>query len=394
MIRKTAGDWAFAGRARRPGRLRGRERGGPGEAFAGAADPCGCSPVTGLQAPLPVCSPSNPCTRPAPELRVPVITSSSDAPLCRTTAPGRPFFDDGPPLSWVDPSGVARYACRFGPRGAAAGSPRPLLVFLHGGGGSADGVYDATSLRAKAEGDDLAPTTGRGGFHLHSVQGRNLHYPTGAARDGRHHDFYFRDLRSPSSNPDVAHLDRLIDALVAEGEVDRRRIYLAGWSNGAFFAQMYGIARHASPTPGGQRVAAVVAFGADPFHDLNAGQQPSCRLDPYPSSPARAPGESQLRRRRVRRGRRPSRPGLRGRARARGRDLAARPPLARRKPDVSRRIVAGIGLAVPGCTPPPLCAPAVGPLNHVGRPDGVADGSGVDHEPEMLDFLPARPRTD
>ena len=370
----------------------------PAVPSAAAADPYGCNPVTGLRAPLPVCSPSNPCTRPAPEARVPIIASSSDVPLCRTTAPGRPSFDDGPPLSWVDASGVARYACRFRPRGAAPGSPRPLLVFLHGGGGgSADGVYDATSLRAKAERYDLAATPGRGGFHLLSVQGRNLHYPTGAARDGRHHDFYFRDLRSPSSNPDVANLDRLIDTLVAEGDVDPLRIYLAGWSNGAFFAQMYGIARHATPTPEGQRVAAVVAFtGADPFHNLNAGQEPSCRLDPYP----------------------PSRLGvlLVGRscdivacdeaqaASLRAQGLEIEPGhvaetwqgdlLARvGSPDVSRRIVAGIGLAVPGCTPPPLCTPAVSLLNHVRWPDGVADGSGIDHEPEMLDFLRARPWT-
>jgi hypothetical protein len=60
---------------------------------------------------------------------------------------------------------------------------------------------------------------------------------------------------------------------------------------------------------------------------------------------------------------------------------------------VSRRIVAGIGLAVPGCTPPPQCTPAVSLLNHVRWPDGVADGSGIDHEPEMLDFLRARPWT-
>jgi len=30
-------------------------------------------------------------------------------------------------------------------------------------------------------------------------------------------------------------------------------------------------------------------------------------------------------------------------------------------------------------------------LNHVRWPDGVADRSGLDHEPELLDFLRAHP---
>lgn len=213
---------------------------------------------TGAPAPLAVCTQANPCTRPAKELNVSEITEPSSAPLCSTTQPGRAIYDDGAPHHSVDADGVDRYACLYQPGGASASAPRPLVIFLHGGGsGNAGNVYNFTSLRAKAESYVLGDAA-RPGFLLLSIQGRNLHYPTFNNRDGRHHDFYYRDLRSPSTNPDVANLDRLIDELVATGVVDTRRIYLMGWSNGGFFGQMYAIARHTTPTPGGNRVAAVV----------------------------------------------------------------------------------------------------------------------------------------
>ena len=99
------------------------------------------------------------------------------------------------------------------------------------------------------------------------MQGRNLHWlgPNPAAS---HHDNLFRDLGSPSSNPDVADLDHLVDTLVAAG-VDRpARVYIMGWSNGAFFSQLYAIARYAAATRSQHHVAAAVAYaGADPFSD-------------------------------------------------------------------------------------------------------------------------------
>jgi len=38
-----------------------------------------------------------------------------------------------------------------------------------------------------------------------------------------------------------------------------------------------------------------------------------------------------------------------------------------------------------------FCGPNRALLNHARWPDGVADGSGVDHEPRMLDFLRDHP---
>lgn len=250
-----------------------------------------CNNKTGLSKPLTPCTAGNPCKNVAEELGVSEITTPSDAPKCQTRTDlghPRPFYDDSPAKSYTDSDGVNRYYCMYRPPSASATNKLPLVIFMHGGGiGSADDVYNATSLRTKAINYQLSQDSSRRGFFLIAIQGRNLHYTTTFnPRDGHHHDFYFRELNSPSKNPDIVNMDKVIDDMVSTGEVDPQQIYLAGWSNGTFFSQMYAIARHEKTTPGGHRVAAVFGYtGADPFntfdspeHDLN------CALDPYPRS--------------------------------------------------------------------------------------------------------------
>ena len=235
----------------------------------------------------------------------------------------------------------------------------------------------------------------RPGFLLVSVQGRSLHYPTGNPRDGHHHDFYYRDLGAPSTNPDIANVDRIVDQLSASGAVDRSRIYLMGWSNGGYFGQMYAIARHARPTPGGNRVAAAAVFtAADPFHNTSRSQVPSCQLDPYPRSTvpillvsracdivacdaaqAQAFAANGFE----------TEPGQV--ARTWFEDLATKV----HDPNVEWTIVSGIGTVVAQCTPVPPCSVAAATLNHLRWPNGVGDQSGIDHEPAMLDFLRQHP---
>ncbi|MBI5552852.1 MAG: hypothetical protein HY911_15185 [Desulfobacterales bacterium] len=168
-----------------------------------------------------------------------------------------------------------------------------MLWFHPGGEGSADLAGSEASLLAKAESYDLTGDPERPGFVLVSVQGRNLRFPTAAPRDGQHHDFYYRDLHSPSSNPDIANTDTLIDAMVQEGIVDTNRIYVAGWSNGGFFSQLYAIARDDTATAGGNRVAAAAVFAAadpfagiswDPFNETSVSDGAACRLTAYPVS--------------------------------------------------------------------------------------------------------------
>jgi poly(3-hydroxybutyrate) depolymerase len=255
----------------------------------------------------------------------------------------------------------------------------------------AQDVYSHTSLRSKASNYDLTGDPKRPGFFLLSIQGRNLHYPTESPRDGRHHDFYFRDLRSPSTNPDVDSLDRFIDALSASGLVDRHRIYVTGWSNGGFFAQMYAIARHETPTPGGQRVAAAAVYSAaDPFNNIRFGQEPSCRLGSYPRSTVPillvgracdtiacdAPQAEFLRNH--------------GALAVPGYEVDSWVhDLGKLVADsnITRLTVNASGAASEVCKHPPACSTSLAVANHEHWPNGIADKSGVDHELAMLDFM-------
>jgi dienelactone hydrolase len=228
---------------------------------------------------------------------------------------------------------------------------------------------------------------------LLSIQGRSLKYPTAAPRDGHHHDFYYRDLGSPSTNPDIANVDALIDELAASGRVDTDRIYMMGWSNGGFFSQMYAVARHVTPTPGGNRIAAAVAFtAADPFHNVRADQSPSCQLEPYPRSEVPillisracdvvACDAQQL----VELELEDAAPGHE--VTTWQQDLVAKVG----NPNVERIIVTGDGRVTDRCSRAPLCTPLAAIVNHLRWPDGVADGSGRDHEPAMLEFLRSHP---
>jgi len=362
---------------------------------AGAQVEGACNPATGLTSPLPTCA-DVVCDRPATELGVDVVRGGTAVPLCRTDpAWGRPVYDDGPPLRFDGLQGVTRYACRYEPPVTAPASPRPLVLFFHGGGaGMADDAYNHTSLRSKAITFELSGDPQRPGFILISVQGRNLRYPTSAPRDGHHHDFYHRDLDSPSTNPDIAFADLLIDRMVATNVVDRRRIYLMGWSNGAFFSQMYGIARHRRATPGGNHVAAVAVFsGADPFANIRQGQAPSCQLDPYPFSDLPimivsrscdlvACDQAQVE------GWHLTTPANPGQVVAPWMgDLLVKV----HDQNATWRIVTGFGTLTKSCTPSFLCSLPIATINHLRWPDGVDDHSGIDHEPAMLTFLAAHP---
>jgi len=362
---------------------------------AGAQIEEACNPVTGLAQPLPTCA-DVVCDRPASELDVDIVQGGTAVPLCRTDpAWGRPMYDDGPPLRFDDLPGVTRYACLYEPPGTSPASPRPLVLFFHGGGaGMADDVYNHTSLRTKAISSNLSGDPRRPGFILISVQGRNLRYPTSAPRDGHHHDFYYRDLGSPSTNPDIAFADLLIDRMVAAKVADPRRIYLMGWSNGAFFSQMYGIARHRRATPGGNHVAAVAVFsGADPFANIRQGQAPSCQLDPYPLSDLPimivsrscdlvACNEAQVK------GWNLTTPANPGQVVASWmRDVRVKV----HDRNAVWLIVTGFGTLTGSCTPSFFCSLSIAAINHLRWPDGVDDRSGIDREPAMLGFLAAHP---
>lgn len=373
-----------------------------------------CNSTTGLTAVLPACSAANPCTRIAQELRnqgITEITQTSAMPLCRTySSADHPFYDDGGARTLSGIDGVTRYYCLFRPVTVA---DTPLVVFMHPGGqGNADDVYRFTHLRDKAANTMLAP--GVAGFTLVSVQGRNLHYPTIDPRDGNHHDFYYRDLASPSTNPDIANVDAIIDAVVAQGGIDRSRIYIVGWSNGAMFSHLYSIARHDTATPGGNRIAASAVFsGGDPFDeiDLNSGNGLACRLNPYPQSDVpqfivRRNCDAALACNDIQQAWFQTPPGHNtDQWLDNGSTLSG-------LTNLSSLTINGRGTQVAGCTSDKRecsdffgvslvpecqmgsgsydldrCANTGGILNHARWPDGTRDGSGNDYEINMLDFL-------
>ncbi|MBM4378511.1 MAG: hypothetical protein FJ086_04310 [Deltaproteobacteria bacterium] len=368
----------------------GRRWGGGGDAGpadgGGEGEPCArgelCDGETGLCEGAPLCSADDPCEDALVGLERRTLAEPLTLPTCRTTREGRPLFDDGPPRTWVT-DGVTRAACVYVPATATAATPRPLVVYLHGAGGSASAVYDTTSLRAKAPGFDLSGD-GVGGFVLAAHQGRNQRNENGNPPASRH-DLYHRAFEGEVDNADARSLDTLVDDLVATGMVDPARIYLAGWSNGAFFAQAYALFRRRTPTPGGNRVAAVVAFdGADPFQAPTA-ELSGCAL----ASPPVAPLPVMLIHRAC------SVVGCDA-AQAQALDL---PPgfdvtawAARLRGElggtVVDRVVERDG-TVGACDR--FCIKAGAMLQHVQWPDGVADRSGVDHEPDMLGFLRGHP---
>lgn len=258
---------------------------GPGPTDDGGKDDAPgtpiCSPTVGLTKPLPACSEATPCNRPAPELDGEILRAASTPPTC----------PDGMLLDASDVAGFRRHACIGSPPGASTTSKRPLVVWFHPGGEGADTISE-TNLVARSATFELG-AAGEAGFHLAVVQGRNLRFPTLEPRDGRHHDFYHRDMGSPSTNPDIAFADSLVDRFVASGKVDPNRIYVMGWSNGGFFGQLYAIARRNTATPGGAKVAAATVFATaspfddvrwDPFADVPKADTTSCRLATVPSS--------------------------------------------------------------------------------------------------------------
>lgn len=344
-------------------------------------DPCtisACDDKTGLCKPEPSCDKA-PCPTGTFDAGPP-ITTAIDIPTCKTTDPNRKSFDDGAPRTWKDSvTGESRAACVYVPPAASAMSLRPLVVFLHAELGHASAIYDATSLRAKAETFDLVGDGKRPGFILASDQGRNLQLPN--TPSGAAHDYYYRQ----PDNPDVRNLDKLIDDLVAEGKVDTHRIYVMGSGNGGFFAESYVLARHDTPTAGGAYLSgAAVYSAADPYQGIAKDETPTCSLkngvQPQ-QTPLLIVGRSC--------------------------DLIAcdiSQVLTMRQPPgaevdtwfkhvksglgdsvAKRTILDDTGKEVFACAT--VCDPAPGLLNHQRWPDGVDDKGGIDTEQQMLTYL-------
>jgi predicted esterase len=152
---------------------------------------------------------------------------------------------------WIDADGNQRDACLYEPAAASKEDPLPLVIFLHGSIATADSIR-LTGLFRLIDKADLGGK--KPGFILLAPEGRyTTHFYPGIDSNGLGWDNWYRQL-SPSGdvtvagtvyheNQDAAAIDHFVSENLASGKVDRHRIYVMGWSNGAAMAMLYALNR-------------------------------------------------------------------------------------------------------------------------------------------------------
>jgi dienelactone hydrolase len=202
----------------------------------------------------------------------------------------RPIVADPTPLTctggvamdgWTDADGTPRRACLYEPPGASVETPLPLIVYLHPSLFTADTLPAATNLLDFQSSADLTGDPARPGFIVVAPEGRaTQHFYPAPDDQGTGWDNWYRQLEKRGrdvvvddvvypQNVDAATIDHYIDAVVATGKVDTRRIYVTGWSNGAAMAVLYAANR--------KRIAAAAVYTApNPFEAFD---------DPCPQLP-------------------------------------------------------------------------------------------------------------
>ena len=117
----------------------------------------------------------------------------------------------------------------------------PLILALHGGGGSADQFARSSGLSRPA-----------------NAQGYAVIYPEGTGRAGTWNGGYCCGAAQRNRVDDVAFLDAVIADAVARFRLNPARVYLTGMSNGSIMAETYAALR-----PGKVRAVAGVAGTMD-----------------------------------------------------------------------------------------------------------------------------------
>jgi polyhydroxybutyrate depolymerase len=118
-----------------------------------------------------------------------------------------------PVLETLQIGGDARSYWLYRPEGLDKAKPAPLLLVLHGSGGT---------------GDDMVTVTQRGFERLADKEKFLVVYPVALERR-------WNDLSGTAD--DVGFLMAMVDKFVSDGLVDKNRVYAAGISNGGMMAQ-------------------------------------------------------------------------------------------------------------------------------------------------------------
>jgi polyhydroxybutyrate depolymerase len=130
----------------------------------------------------------------------------------------------------LDVGGVKRQAWVHVPAGDDKTQPRPLVIMLHGMGGTAANAVRETGWSAKADAENFIvayPDATR----PDASEPANLRRNPQAWNDGSG-----RFHAGQQQVGDVAFIGLLIDRMLADYAVDRRRVYVTGFSNGASMA--------------------------------------------------------------------------------------------------------------------------------------------------------------
>ncbi len=168
--------------------------------------------------------------------------------------------EDGDELTYQQGSTI-RYACLNYPDQADSLDYNwPLIIYLHGSLVTPMSLYtfgrDFFNLRNdfKLSGNDSIK-----GFITLSPEGRIAKPWTTdepATGEGFHWDEWYRN---PDDNLDADAIDNFLDQVISTGKVDTSRIYVFGWSNGAYMTVLYSTWRSS-------RIAAMGQYaGANPW---------------------------------------------------------------------------------------------------------------------------------
>jgi polyhydroxybutyrate depolymerase len=207
-------------------------------ALALACSPASSGGAGGYSAyPPPGAYPSNP-PRQGPGFPAAGGDPSLNAAAASSPGCGKPPTKTGASAQRVNALGRDRAYTLVVPDNYAPSTPYPLVFVLHGSGGNAAGARAQTDLEKVAAG--------------HAV----FVYPEGAGG---------WDLDAPaSSNGDVALFDAILLASHNALCIDPRRVFVTGFSNGAYMANQLGCKR-------GERIRAVVTHAGGGPYEASGG---------------------------------------------------------------------------------------------------------------------------